>query len=283
MASNEREVASLSGDFKPRQSDGYYDCLNERIRLKDILRWFVLQAAARDEKGRFKPSFEVVRLALQRGIPGIDDIYWDFTKQEVIVKFHRVCQPFSQLSDGQRTMAATIADMAIRAVALNSHLLGDGNGHSHPEAVLDHTPGVVLIDELDVHLHPAWQRSVVKELTATFPKVQFICSSHSPQVQGEVPANAIWILGDDTPRHPTVSYADSNWNLEHQMGRQTPSRSEKVKEMLDKAEEEMGEGDLMEAKQALEAARNQMGGADGQLTRLESSLETLESLAREDD
>jgi predicted ATP-binding protein involved in virulence len=283
MASNERELADLSGDLKSRPEDGYYDCLNERIRIKDVLKWFVLQAAKRDEKGQFKPAFEAVRLALKRGIPGVDEIYWDHTKGEVVVSIEGKAQPFSNLSDGQRIMASTLADMAIRAVALNAHLLGNGNGGAHPEQVLDQTPGVVLIDEVDVHLHPEWQRSVVKDLTETFPKVQFICSSHSAQVVGEVPASQVWILGETAPRHPSVSYADSNWVLEHFMGKEAASRNAGVKKLLEAAENELAEGDLQDAEANLEKARETMGGEDGELTRLESSLATLNALAREDD
>jgi len=283
LASNRRELPDLAGDLKARQADGYYDCLNERIRLKDILKWFVLQAAARDEQGRFRPGFDAVRLALKRGIPGVDDIYWDAGKQEVIVSIGGVLQPFSNLSDGQRTMASTLADMAIRAVALNSHLLGDGNGGSDPAAVLDRTPGVALIDELDVHLHPSWQRTVIRDLTEAFPKVQFVCSSHSPQVLGELPARQAWILGAGPPRHPTVSYADTNWLLEHHMGKPAAARNPEVQALLTNADENIEDGDLDRARQRLAAARERMDGADGELTRLQSSLETAEALGREDD
>ena len=283
LPSNEREMADLSGDLKSRPGDGYYDCLNERIRIKDVLKWFVLQAAKRDEKGQFKPAFEAVRLALKRGIPGIDEIYWDHTKGEVVVSIQGGAQPFSNLSDGQRTMASTLADMAIRAVALNAHLLGNGNGGAHPERVLDETPGVVLIDEVDVHLHPEWQRSVVEDLLATFPRVQFICSSHSAQVEGEVPARQVWILEDGRPRHPSVSFADSNWVLEHFMGREASSRNAEVKKLLEQAEASLGEGELQSAEASLEKAREKMGGEDGELARLENSLATLNALARADD
>ena len=186
LPSNERAMADLDGDLKSRRSDGYYDCLVERIRIKDVLKWFLLQASKRDEHGKFRPAYEAVCLALKRGIRGVEDIYWDHNKAEVVVCIGGVAQPFSNLSDGQRMMAATIADMAIRAVTLNPHLLGNGNGTLHPENVLDQTPGVVLIDEVDVHLHPEWQRSVVKDLLTTFPKVQFICSSHSAQWWGKL-------------------------------------------------------------------------------------------------
>jgi len=78
---------------------------------------------------------------------------------------------FKQLSDGQRTLFAMIGDMVRRAVLLNPQL-GD--------KVLEETPGVVLIDELDLHLHPKWQRRIIEDLRRTFPKIQFICTTHSP-------------------------------------------------------------------------------------------------------
>ena len=220
LPSNEREFPELSGDLKARRADGYYDCLNERIRVKDILKWFVLQAAARDEEGKFAPAFEAVRIALNRGIPGVDEIYWNRFKREVVVSIRGVAQPFSNLSDGQRTMAATLADMAIRAVTLNPHLLGDGNGQMHPEEVLKQTPGVVLIDEVDLHLHPDWQRSVVGDLLKTFPKVQFICSSHSPQVFGELPKDQILVRSPKSGgwHHPNRSLGiDSSRILDEEM------------------------------------------------------------------
>ncbi len=290
LPSNQRELVDLSGDLKSRPEDGYYDCLNERIRVKDVMKWFVLQAAKRDESGQFKPAFEAVRLAMKRGIPGVDEIYWDHIKGEVVVSIDGKAQPFSNLSHGQITMAATLADMAIRAVSLNSHLLGNGNGGAHPEQVLDQTPGVVLIDEVDVHLHPEWQRRVVRDLLTTFPKVQFICTSHSPQTMGEVPAlvgkdrlGDIWILDSGGPRRPAVHYADSNWNLEHQMGAAVNARNKDVAQLLNEAESAMIEHDLDDATKALMEARRMMGGEDGELTRLESSLETLKMLEHADD
>ncbi|WP_133512774.1 AAA family ATPase [Candidatus Thiosymbion oneisti] len=80
-------------------------------------------------------------------------------------------QPFSNLSDGQRSTAALVGDMAQRAARLNPHYGGE---------VLQQTSGVILIDELDLHLHPRWQRRIIEDLRRTFPKIQFICTTHSP-------------------------------------------------------------------------------------------------------
>ena len=79
--------------------------------------------------------------------------------------------PFEGLSDGYRNVVKIVADIAVRMCILNPYL---------KEEILNRTPGVVLIDELDLSLHPNWQRRVVNTLTEIFPKVQFICASHSP-------------------------------------------------------------------------------------------------------
>ena len=79
--------------------------------------------------------------------------------------------PFRMLPGGVRSMLAMVADMAWRCSVLNEHL--------GPDAVTQ-TPGVVLIDEIDLHLHPSWQRHVVGDLKRAFPKVQFIVTTHNP-------------------------------------------------------------------------------------------------------
>lgn len=78
--------------------------------------------------------------------------------------------PFEGLSNGYCDVIKIAADIATRMCILNSYL---------PEETLRRTPGVVIIDELDLSLHPGWQREIVNKLTGIFPKVQFICASHS--------------------------------------------------------------------------------------------------------
>ena len=77
----------------------------------------------------------------------------------------------SQLSDGERSFLAMICDLGRRLALANPRL-------SNPL----HGPGVVLIDELELHLHPKWQRQIIHNMTTTFPHCQFIATTHSPQV-----------------------------------------------------------------------------------------------------
>jgi hypothetical protein len=78
---------------------------------------------------------------------------------------------FDQLSDGQQRIAAIFCDLAMRLASLNSHL---------GEDCIEKAIGIVSIDELDLHLHPKWQREVIPNLLSTFPNMQFIATSHSP-------------------------------------------------------------------------------------------------------
>lgn len=91
----------------------------------------------------------------------------------------------SQLSDGIRNIVALTADIAYRCVKLNPHL--------GLPACQDST-GVVLIDEVDMHLHPAWQQTVIPDLLKAFPRIQFIVTTHSPQVITSMPAHCIRVL-----------------------------------------------------------------------------------------
>ena len=80
-------------------------------------------------------------------------------------------RPWEHLSDGQKRIAAIYCEIALRCATLNSHLA---------ERCIVDSPGIVLIDELDLHLHPLWQRSVIGDLLRVFPSLQFIVASHSP-------------------------------------------------------------------------------------------------------
>ena len=80
-----------------------------------------------------------------------------------------------------------MADIAHRCVLLNPHL---------QENALDQTEGIVLIDELDLHLHPSWQKSVIKSLMQTFPKLQFVVTTHSPFLIQETETNQLIVLED---------------------------------------------------------------------------------------
>lgn len=99
----------------------------------------------------------------------------------------------SQLSDGIRNVFGMVADIAYRCYLLNSHF---------GENAAEKTEGIVLIDEVDMHLHPEWQQTILADLQEAFPKIQFIVTTHSPQVLTTVPSKCIRMIDGQS-----VSYA----------------------------------------------------------------------------
>ena len=93
--------------------------------------------------------------------------------------------PVSQMSDGVKAVFFMVADIAFRCAKLNPQF---------KKNAAELTPGIVLIDEIDLHLHPSWQQSVLDTLQLAFPKIQFIVTTHSPQVVSSVPKECVRII-----------------------------------------------------------------------------------------
>ncbi|MFD3801471.1 AAA family ATPase [Kocuria palustris] len=107
-------------------------------------------------------------------------------------------QPLSHLSSGTRIAAGLAIDLASRMARANPHL--------GSEALLSSTPGIVMVDEIDLHLHPRWQKKIVPTLRSAFPAVQFILTSHSPHVIATVESQNVRILKDHMVEVPSFGY-----------------------------------------------------------------------------
>ncbi|MBM7072432.1 AAA family ATPase [Shewanella sp. 202IG2-18] len=131
--------------------------------------------------------------------------------------------PVAMLSDGVRNMIAMMADIAYRAFKLNPHLASRA-----PQE----TEGIVLIDEVDMHLHPEWQRDLLSTMKAAFPKIQFIVTTHSPIVISDTKDINVSMLTTDTKAQklPDLYGQDVNMVLLDVMN--TDIRNSKVNEQL---------------------------------------------------
>ena len=121
---------------------------------------------------------------------------------EMIIYKDEISLNINQLSSGEKTLLALVADLARRLAIANPHrdnpLMGNG---------------VVLIDEIDLHWHPRWQRTVIPRLQKTFPNCQFIITTHSPLVLSHIKPENIIILNDFKALQ----------NTQHTLGRDTNS------------------------------------------------------------
>ena len=210
LPSRTRSPRRELGNGPARRWEAFYDCFQERIRLRDLQIWFQREAIAfANLAGRWRPGYEVVKHAVLRCVPDADDLWYDGDRAEIALSIGGQAQPFTNLSAGQQMMVALIADIAIKVVTQNPCLLPedqpDGGNALLPD-VLRRTPGLVLIDEIDAHLHPRWQRRVVADLKETFPTIQFVCTSHSPFIIQSLEAGDLRTLDQSGP--VLVEYAN---------------------------------------------------------------------------
>jgi hypothetical protein len=148
----------------------------EPITLFPLAAWF---------KPLKKDRRDVIRELLNETLPPGTRFTGDIRDGEAVFTHNGVRLPFGALSDGFRSYVALLADMLFHMNTVS------------PDGELSDLTGVVMIDDIDVHLHPKWQREVVPKLAGTFPKLQFIITSHSPLVAGTLHAANIRVIEDN--------------------------------------------------------------------------------------
>jgi predicted ATP-binding protein involved in virulence len=134
---------------------------------------------------------------------------------------------------------------------------------------------LVLIDEIDLHLHPKWQRQIVRNLTTVFPRCQFIVTTHSPQVIGEVEHDRIQIIANGQVYSPTHSFGvDSSRVLEEIM--EADPRAQEVKDLLSQLSQEVGNQRFESARVLLAQLVDRLGEDDPEVTRVRTLLDFME-------
>ena len=162
--------------------EAYESSLDPELDEAPLLQWLqdeMLGDVGRRDHGEPERFFhKAVLEAAVRATPGVEDAWYDATARSPVVRFQDGhAARWSELSDGYHVFIALVADIARRAVMLNQF-----DGADAPARV----EGVVLIDEIDLHLHPRWQRVVLPRLREAFPRLQLVVTTHSPQVLGSV-------------------------------------------------------------------------------------------------
>lgn len=166
--------------------------------------------------GKYQRHLELVNQAIEALVPEIKNLDVDRSsgKARLMVENFGNRINIAQLSQGQKMLVALSGDLARRLVRLNPD--SDAPLHGH---------GIVVIDEIELHLHPKWQQEILIGLQETFPNLQFIVTTHSPQVLSTVDKECIRILrfdGNDVasidkPRFQTKGVCSSDV-LEQIMG-----------------------------------------------------------------
>jgi predicted ATP-binding protein involved in virulence len=194
----------------------------------------------------------LVQDAVKRSIEGATNVEYDsVTEDDIVLQMNDgTMQPFRRLSDGQRALVGLVADIGRRACLLNFERFGANT--------LNQTSGLVLIDELDLHLHPKWQRQIIGALKRIFPKIQFFATTHSPQVIGEARPKEIVLLTPQGQKRPPQSYGmDSNWVLECVM--EAEGRDPSVAKEIALLYDEIEDGKFEEARARIANLRKEIG------------------------
>jgi len=177
-----------------------------------------------------------------------------------------------RLSDGEKNMIAMIGDIARRLSISNPRMKKPLEGD-----------GIVLIDEIDLHLHPAWQRIIISKLTEVFPNCQFIVTTHSPQILSHVKAEHIFLLVQKNENmdviKPTESYGKSSDRLlEDILG--VDAREPKIKAELHQLFKLIQNKDLKKAKELMSKLEDEIEGREPDLVKANVLIHRKEILGK---
>ena len=212
------------------QAVAYIDALSTRIvDYRDFMAryrmWSIMENAEMDQLtfNAAKRATKAFNKALEVCLDGFRDVEILENPLNLTVKKDGCQLSLEQLSDGERSFLAMICDL-VRRLVLANPLLDDPLQGS----------GVVLIDELELHLHPTWQREVVDKLRHTFPNIQFIATTHSPFIiQSLRPGELINLDPEEFGEYSDKSIEDITEDV---MGVDLPQKSERYLRMMNAAE-----------------------------------------------
>lgn len=214
------------------------------------------------------PGLDLVRRAMLAVLPGYSDLHIDRGRsvglsQLVLTKDGQELTA-DMLSDGERSLLVIAMTIARRLSLLD------------PSVASSEHAAVVVIDEVELHLHPKWQRTVIPSLLRAFPNCQLIVTTHSPQVIGSVPRESIVVLDDFAVYHaaaPTEG-RDSNAILEEVMD--VPERSEEFQAELDEIARFIDRDQLDQARAATDRIAARWGEDDREVVRLRTAVQFRE-------
>lgn len=217
---------------KGSRLEGYHHCLSAKGSFKRFVEWFkTMELAALQDKEGATAKIQIIKRAVTACIDDWETIYFDFNDDTLMAirgdAENRQTLPFNYLSDGQRNIIGIVADIAYRCVLLNPQL---------GLAATKETPGIVLIDELDLHLHPKWQKTIVGKLKSIFPSIQFITTTHSPFIIQSLKNNELIDLqgkdmDDDYYKRSIEDIAELEMHVKN------PQRSERFLKMKEAAKQ----------------------------------------------
>jgi predicted ATP-binding protein involved in virulence len=212
-----------------RVEKAYKFALHDKVDFESAIEWLKHYDKNIKDNKEFEGTREAFFEALQTAIPALSEIEFDKGEIEAIVSVtgHTPSRHhFSYMSDGLQSMINIVSEIAHRCIELNGFLGSNA---------VKMTPGVIMIDEIDLYLHPHWQKHVLQDLTKAFPMIQFIVSTHSPFIVQSLQEGQL-ISFDDNVLTTGDPFRESLEDItSERMGLQQDIRSKRFNEMVDTA------------------------------------------------
>ncbi|MDF5724390.1 MAG: AAA family ATPase [Rhizonema sp. PD37] len=268
----------ITADYLVKQINAYDQALTGgRIDFKGFFEWFRNTEDLENELRRDNPGYRDKQLsAVRRAIASLQPDFSDLrvARSPLQMTVKKQGQEFivNQLSDGEKCLLAMVGDLARRLAIANPGDLDPLQGS-----------GVILIDEIELHLHPKWQRQIIPALTRTFPNCQFIITTHSPQVVSHVKPDSLYLLqatsNETVVQQPESSFGrDSNSILEDIMG--VPERPPEIQNSLRDLFRLIEQGDINRARQLRKDLADEIGEDDPEFVRADVLIRRKEILNR---
>lgn len=165
---------------------------SDQVDFAGALDWLRRYEKSIKDGKEFEGTKEAFYLALETAIPTLSEIDMDNDEIEAVVSIPGKTPErhhYSYMSDGLKAMINIVSEIAYRCIQLNGFL-----GYNS----VRYTPGVVLIDEVDLYLHPIWQKTVLRDLMSAFPNIQFIVTTHSPFIVQSLKQGELISFDDDS-------------------------------------------------------------------------------------
>lgn len=238
-------------------ANAYGFALHDReVEVREFMHWFrVMEAGIGGSRRQRTRVLDELRRVVTAFVPEFTGLRIEEKPTlRFVVDKNGVALALNQLSDGERGLLAMIFDITRRLAIANPERDGP----------IAEGRAIVLIDEIELHLHPSWQRQVLRRLRQTFKNCQFIVTTHSPQVIGQVAPNCLRLLSFDAQQDRIVVHQvsqsfgmDSSWVLQNIMG--TTARDYEIENKLRHVYDLIDNNQLAEAGKQIQRIEDDVG------------------------
>lgn len=181
---------------------GYKNCINPSSSENQYTKWIKQMRMYEIDEGVNSIELRTLYKAAEKFLGEGSKVRYRIKENEIIITLpNGIMMPFSKLSDGYKNAIGIILDTAFRMVKLNPWL---------KENAINESKGILLIDEIDLHLHPSWQKRIINDIKNTFPKMQIITTTHAPIVVSSCNKEEIIILNSKLDENYNTSISVQN-------------------------------------------------------------------------